>query len=109
MLAFYGTFLFTNNGRLIKCWDIFIYKLNQNLGHFHLQVTHFSMNFLISHIIQILSFYYFSFCSVIKIVSSSSVLYIFEPIFVNRDNASSVGWPYLLSFPTDINAIFGLI
>ena len=39
LLAFYGTFLFTNNGRLIKCWDIFIYKPNQNWGHFHLQVT----------------------------------------------------------------------
>ena len=39
MLAFYGTFLFTNNGGLRECWDIFIYKPNQNLGHFHLQVT----------------------------------------------------------------------
>ena len=45
LLAFYGTFLFTNNGRLIKCLDIFIYKLNQNLGHFHLQVTEFLIFF----------------------------------------------------------------
>ena len=39
MLVFYGSFLFTNNGKCRKCRDIFIYKLIENLGHFHLQVT----------------------------------------------------------------------